>query len=276
MISHRRHHFLRARLLVAAGIAGILISAATVAAQQQPTLRKIEVIGLQRLNSDQVIAASGLKIGDVIDAPAVDAAADKLMRTGWFQSVDYRVRTADSDTTVIFQVAEKAVAISVGAVETIGRVTWAGNTVFSNAELAAAFGLRDGDPAPQPKLDEGFDRVRKLYSRRGYINAQIDVTRTLEARRTNYQLTIREGQQFRMGVLTLIGLNAIDTRSLRGRWTLASGSVFDDSYLEQFRTTVLRAFIANRAQRTRVRSKFEVNTKPDAQTQTIDVIITFK
>lgn len=266
----------RLLFLMGAGIAMLLASAA-ISAQERTTLRKIEIHGLQRRSPDQVIATSGLKVGDLIDASMVDAAATRLMRSGWFKSVDYRVRTADSDTTVVFEVMEKAAAPNVAAVETFGHVEWRGNAALTSEELSIAFGLRAGDLAPQAKIDEGLDRVRSAYARRGYINAQvIDVSRNPEDRRTNYQFTIREGRQYRMGVLTVTGLNGEEARSLRGKWTLAAGAVFDDSYLEQFRTTVLRSFVASRAQRTGIRSKFEVNTTPDSQKQTVDVIITFK
>ena len=266
----------RLLFLVAAGFA-MLLSSAAISAQERTTLRKVEILGLQRRSPDQVIATSGLKVGEPIDASMIDAAADKLMRSGWFQSVDYRVRTADSDTTVIFEVVEKVAAINVAAAETFGQVVWNGNAALSSQELSTAFGMRAGDLAPQAKIDQGLDRVRKTYASRGYINAQVtDVTRTLDARRTNYQFTIREGPQYRMGVLTVTGLNGVETRSLRGKWTLAAGATFDDSYLEQFRTTVLRQFVASRAQRNGIRSKFEVNTTPDSQKHTVDVIITFK
>jgi outer membrane protein assembly factor BamA len=267
----------RSRLfLLAAGVAMLIASGAT-SAQERTTLRKVEINGLQRRSPDQVIATSGLRVGDLIDASMIEAAAARLMRSGWFQSVDYRVRTADSDATIIFEVMEKVSAITVAAAETLGQVAWSGNAALSSEELSTAFGLRAGDLAPQAKVDQGLDRIRKAYSSRGYINAQItDVTRTLDARRTNYQFTIREGPQYRMGVLTLTGLNDLDTRSLRGKWTLAAGTVFDDSYLEQFRTTVLRQFVASRTQRTGIRSKFEFNTTPDPQKHTVDVIITFK
>lgn len=266
----------RLLVLVAAGIAMLLASAA-ISAQERTTLRKVEIHGLQRRSPDQVIATSGLKVGDLIDASMIDAAAARLMRSGWFQSVDYRVRTADSDTTVVFEVMEKVAAISVAAAETFGRAVWTGNAALPSEELSTAFGLRAGDLAPQAKIDEGLGRVRSAYARLGYINAQvIDVTRNLEGRRTSYQFTIREGQQYRMGVLTVTGLNGVETRSLRGKWTLAAGAVFDDSYLEQFRTTVLRPFVASRTQRTGIRSKFEAISNPDSQKQTADVIITFK
>lgn len=266
----------RLLVLVAAGITMLLASAA-ISAQERTTLRKVEIHGLQRRSPDQVIAMTGLKVGDLIDASMLDAAADKLMRTGWFQSVNYRVRTADSESIVIFEVMEKVAAISVAAAETLGQVVWSGNAALSSEDLSAAFGLRAGDLAPQAKIDEGLGRIRKAYASRGYINAQVtDVTRRPDASRTNYQFTIREGQQYRMGVLTVTGLNGVETRSLRGKWTLAAGAVFDDSYLEQFRTTVLRQFVASRTQRTGIRSKFEAISNPDSQKLTVDVIITFK
>ena len=262
--------------LVAAGIAMLLASAA-INAQERTTLRKVEIHGLQQRSPDQVIATSGLKVGDLIDASMIDAAAAKLMRSGWFQSVDYRVRTADGDTTVVFEVMEKVAAISVGAAETLGRVVWIGNAALTSEDLSVALGLRIGGPSSQTKIDEGLGRVRSAYARRGYINAQVtDVTRTLDAHRANYQFTIREGQQYRMGFLSIIGLSPAETGQLKSRWTLANGAVFDDSYLDRFRTTVLHPFVVVRTQRTGIRSRFEISTKPDSQKQTVDVIITFK
>jgi outer membrane protein insertion porin family len=262
--------------LLAAAIAMLLASAA-VSAQERTTLRKVEILGLQRRPADEVIATSGLNVGDPINASMIDAAADKLMRSGWFQSVDYRVRNADGDTTVIFQVVEKVGAINVAAGETLGQVAWSGNTTLSSEELSTVFGLRAGDLVPQTKIDEGLGRIRKAYARRGYINAQITyVTRNLDVRRRNYQFTIREGQQYRMGLLSITGLAPAETRQLTNKWTLAPNTIFDDSYLDQFRTAVLRPFVASRAQRTGIRSRFEINTKPDTQKQTVDVIISFK
>ena len=273
---HRSIRNRRSRLFLLAGVV-MLCAAAGINAQEGTTLRKVEIVGLQQRSAEQVIAASGLKVGEKINASMMDAAADRLMRSGWFQTVNYRVRNADGDTTVVFEVMEKVAAINVASAETFGQALWNGNAALSSEQLSTAFGLRTGDPAPQAKIDQGLDRVRKAYASRGYINAQVtDVTRTLDVRRTNYQFTIREGQQYRMGVLSVAGLNAVDTRSLRAKWTLAAGAVFDDSYLEQFRTTVLRQFVASRAQRTGIRSKFEVNTSPDSQKQTVDVIIAFK
>ena len=255
----------------------MLLACEAISAQERTTLRKVEILGLQRRPADEVLATSGLKVGDLIDPSMIDAAAARLMRSGWFQSVDYRVRNADGDSTVVFEVVEKVAAINPTAGEPLGQVAWSGNTALTSEELSTAFGLRVGDLVSQTKIDEGLGRVRSAYARRGYINAQItDVTRNVEGRRTNYQFIIREGQQYRMGLLSITGLAPADTRELTNKWTLARNAIFDDSYLDQFRTAVLRPFVASRTQRTGIRSRFEANTKPDIQKQTVDVIITFK
>ncbi|MFY9618617.1 MAG: POTRA domain-containing protein [Pyrinomonadaceae bacterium] len=109
------------RFLVAAGIA-MLFASAAISAQERTTLRKVEILGLQRRSPDQVIATTGLKVGDLIEASMIEAAADKLMRSGWFQTVNYRVRNADGGSTVVFEVMEKVAAVNVAAAETLGRV----------------------------------------------------------------------------------------------------------------------------------------------------------
>ncbi|HEX5704094.1 MAG TPA: POTRA domain-containing protein [Pyrinomonadaceae bacterium] len=273
---HRSIRHRQSRLFLLAGVA-LLCASAAVSAQEGTTLRKIEIVGLQQRSLEQVIATSGLKVGEKINASMMDAAADRLMRSGWFQTVNYRVRNADGDTTVVFEVMEKVAAINVASAETLGRVVWIGNAALTSEDLSVALGLRIGGPSSQTKIDEGLGRVRRAYARRGYINAQVtDVTRTVDARRANYQFTIREGEQYRMGFLSITGLGPAETGQLKSRWTLANGAVFDDSYSDRFRTTVLHPFVVVRTQRTGIRSRFEISTKPDSQKQTVDVIITFK
>ena len=246
-------------------------------AQEKTTLRRVEVVGLQRLSSGEVIGRTGLRVGNPVDARMIDDAAARLMNSGWFKSVNYRVQTADSDTTVIFEVAEKtATATAPTATDVLGEMTWSGNTALTNQELATAFALRTGDAATRIKVDQALEAVRKAYARYGYINATISESNTRDAGRLNYQFTVSEGRQYRMGVLTIAGLTPADVRNLKSKWTLAAGTIYDDSYSDQYRSTVIRPFVTSLAQRTGARSKFEISTKPDTQKQTVDVIITFR
>jgi outer membrane protein assembly factor BamA len=259
------------------GLVAFLCCASLSDAQAQNTLRKIEIIGLQRLSPDEVIQSTGLQLGQRIDPSMIDAAADKLMKSGLFRTVSYRVRNADNESTVIFEVSENPPrAPSAG--EILGLVKWYENRVLSSPELSAAFGLRTGDPADRSKIDKGLEAVRKAYASKGFIAAHISEFRTNDAvnRRTNYEFTVREGPQFRMGALTITGLGPADTQRLKTKWTLAPGAVFNDAYLDEYKQNTVRPFVAATIDRTGVRSKFDFETKPDARKQTVDVVINFK
>lgn len=266
------------RLLLLAGCFAALVAEAPAAlAQGKTTLRRVEIVGLQRLSSDQVIATTGLRVGDSIDPSALDAAADNLMRSGWFSKVNYRVQTIDSESTVVFEVAEKAAPLVSPVSDTLGTVTWNGNHVLTNQELMSAFALHAGETITQTKLEQALGSALKLYLRHGYIEAKVTQSSTRDAnRRTNYQFTVSEGQQYRMGLLTITGLTPADARNLEGKWTLATSDIFDGLYLEQYQTTVIRPFVTSLTQRNGTRTKYEIGTKPDTQKQTVDVTITFR
>jgi len=266
------------RLTIAAAFLSILAFGATARAQQPTTLRRIEVLGLQRTSADQVVQISGLQLGQSIDARRIDAATDKLMASGLFRRVSYRVRSEDYDLTLIFELEEKPTGAVVATGDLLGQVTWSGNRALSNQDLATAFALRTGDAASRDKIDQGIDAVRRAYAHRGYVNANLAETSSRDAatRRVNYQFAVNEGQQYRMGAFTVAGLTPADARQLKSKWALAADAVYDDGYLDQFRATVIRPFVATLSQRTGTRSKFEVSTKPDPQKQTVDVVITFR
>lgn len=274
---HNHRRAARRLLLVAGSVAAIAAAPPTALGQEKTTLRKVEVVGLQRISSDQAIATSGLRVGDLVDPSALDVAADKLMRSGWFTRVNYRVQTTESDSTVVFEVAEKAASTISSPSEILGTVSWNGNSALTNQELTRAFALRTGETVTQSKLDEALGSVLKVYLGNGYIEAKVTQSSTRDAsRRTNYQFTVHEGQQYRMGLLTIAGLTPTDARNLKGRWTLAAADIFDSSYLEQYQTTVIRPFVTSLTQRNGTRTKYEISTKPDTQKQTVDVTVTFR
>ena len=77
------------------------------ATQGQPgnlKLASIEIRGLQRLSREQVITASGLEIGQAVDIPALDAAAQRLMDSGLIKKLSYRLHPNGNQTTVTFQI----------------------------------------------------------------------------------------------------------------------------------------------------------------------------
>lgn len=107
-----RTAFRRAIVIAVASLCLFLFSVA-VSAQQNMKLDRIQIVGLKRLKTDQVIALSGLQAGQMVDNAALDAAAAKLLQSGLFRRLSYRVRGTGGAVTVTFDVEESAVSLPV-------------------------------------------------------------------------------------------------------------------------------------------------------------------
>lgn len=129
----------------------LLALASTCTAQQQMRLSKIEVVGLKRIPPDQVITASELKIGQTVNGSVLDAAATKLMQSGLFKKLTYRVRGAAGQATVVFEVEEANRSLPV----VFENFVW-----FTDDELEAA--IRADIPFFNGTAPEAGDTTQKI------------------------------------------------------------------------------------------------------------------
>ncbi len=83
-------------------------TAPVAAASAKWPIENINVEGLHHYTRDQVLAASGLKLGQLAGRPEFEAARDRLLATGVFETVGYKFTAASSvkGYTATFQVAE--------------------------------------------------------------------------------------------------------------------------------------------------------------------------
>src|SRR5215207_1327090 len=93
------------------GFIWILMSMTAASPLAQPPAGKfkvsrIEWVGLQRLKEEELVAASGLRVGESADVAALDAAAERLLASGLVTRVEYRLREAGGSAAVTFDVAE--------------------------------------------------------------------------------------------------------------------------------------------------------------------------
>ena len=74
---------------------------------QAMRLAGLEFAGLARVSKAQAVGASGLQVGQRVTAEELDAAAQRLLDSGLFTKLSYRLRTAGDQATVTFQVEER-------------------------------------------------------------------------------------------------------------------------------------------------------------------------
>jgi outer membrane protein insertion porin family len=76
------------------------------AAAKTSKIAAMDITGTRKFPADQIVTASGLKIGDVVTAEQIQAAADHLVALGVFSSVNYRFTPKGDAISLEFQVQE--------------------------------------------------------------------------------------------------------------------------------------------------------------------------
>jgi outer membrane protein insertion porin family len=152
------------------------------------------------------------------------------------------LRAAFSPPTVVPEAAPecKGVAVSLtvdeGSVYVWDKATWEGAEGLTAQELDLALGMRNREVANAVKIANGLTRVRRAYGRKGYLAARVRPQMEFDdaARSVAYRFQVTEGPQYRMGDLTITGLDEAATNNLRGRWRLLPKEVYDEGYVEEF------------------------------------------
>jgi len=157
---------------------------------------------------------------------------------------------------------------------------WDGSDKLTVEELATALGMNPGDLADGTKIDNGLKSVDKAYRRRGFLTATIQSSPEYDdaAAFVTYRFQINEGPRYFMGDLIISGLPPADVTELKSKWTLGNNAVFDESYIDQFRQGPLRDFVTAMRQKPRagMRPNVDIEQRPNAQKNTVDVVIAFK
>ena len=160
------------------------------------------------------------------------------------------------------------------------KAEWIGNQVLTPDDLTTALGMKAGELADGIKIDKGIKELRRAYGGRGYIAVRSKEASTFDdsTKQVSYRFEITEGPRYFMGALIVNGLPAEDAEGLKTKWTLGNNAVFNESYIDDFKHNALRDFIRSLTQKSggNLRPNVEIETKPDHQKQTVDVIITFK
>jgi outer membrane protein assembly factor BamA len=116
------------------------------------------------------------------------------------------------------------------------KAEWTGNQALAADDLNLTLGMKPGDIANGKKIDKGIINVNRSYGRKGYLDAEAKGEPIFDDARSRvtYNLTVKEGPQYKMGKLIVKGLSESERELLEQSWNLKNGSVFDTSYVDTF------------------------------------------
>ena len=175
---------------------------------------------------------------------------------------------------------ELTIPVEEGPIYLWEKTEWTGNETLSANDLDAALGMKKGDVANSVKIDKGILEVSRRYGHTGHLDVKVSAEPQLNdsTNRLSYRIVVKEGPQYKMGKLTIKGLEEEDANSLEQRWKLRNGEVFDTSYADRFfridaREQMEKIMAARQAQR---KGPPEIKFTPNQLNLNADVIIEFK
>ncbi len=147
---------------------------------------------------------------------------------------------------------------------------WSGNQVERSADLDALLGMKHGERANGKKLDAGLEAIQAAYGKKGYLEARLtpEVVYDEVGHKVEYQVPVTEGPQYRMGEFSISSVPA--AVSLKSKWRLKAGDVYDASYLMEFMKTQLSPALAVSGGRP---PKIQTSIQPDRTAHTVDILI---
>ena len=158
--------------------------AAALQAQDKVVLKDIKIAGNLRVEDDGIRLHLKSRAGEVFDPGVVEQDVKAIFRMGFFDDVQAEL---SPDGVLTYAVKERPY---------IREVKIQGASQVSKEKIESAFGVGARTILDRTKVADGVDKVRKLYSEQGYVNASVDFAVSVEAsNQAVVTLDINEGSR---------------------------------------------------------------------------------
>jgi outer membrane protein insertion porin family len=173
--------------------------------QEKVQLKEVRITGNLRVEDDGIRLHLRSRPGEMFDPAVVEQDVKAIFRMGFFDDVHAELSPGGVLTYVI---KEKPY---------IREVRIQGASQVGKDKIETALGIAARTILDRTKVAEGVDKVRKLYSEQGYVNAQIDHSVSVEAsNQAVVTLDIVEGNRLLIKRIIFEGNRTFSDSDLRG------------------------------------------------------------
>ncbi len=161
---------------------------------------------------------------------------DQLTIVNFLQNQGY----ADAKVKISIEESSKEgrIIISIdadrGELYHFGKITFNGNTIFSDEDVERQFITRPGDVYSPENLRLTAQNIRDLCGRKGYIEANVQYETKLVSDQPiyNVEFWIEEGDQYKIGLIHVLGNTNTKTHVILRESLLIPGETFDSAKLK--------------------------------------------
>lgn len=161
------------------------------------------------------------------------------------------------------------IPINEGSIYSWEKAEWSDNKVLDVATLDKELDMKSGELANGLKIDKGLAAIRKAYGRLGYLERRLTPQPEFDetSKRVILRISVKEGLQYKMGILNLKGFSEKEEKHLREKWKLAPGSPFNEEYFDDFVKHSVFAALGQKG------ARIGTELRPNKTTRSVDVNI---
>ncbi len=147
--------------------------------------------------------------------------------------VDVQILEAPTQGKIIIEITAEH-----GPIFHFGEVTFEGNTLFTDEEIEKRFLVHPEQHYSPENLRETAQAIKDLYGRKGYIEASVQYDTQLVENEPIYNVhfKIEEGEQYKIGMIRVIGNVQTQARVVLHESLLIPGETFDSAKLKATQT----------------------------------------
>lgn len=121
-----------------------------------------------------------------------------------------------------------------GPVYHFGKVTYEGNTLFTDQEITKKLLIHDGALYSPDQMRDTAQAIKDLYGQKGHIDTQVTFEAYLRDQSPIYDVhyQIEEGQEYKIGMIRIFGNKQTESHVILRESLLIPGEVFDSRKLK--------------------------------------------
>ncbi len=202
-------------------------AAVSAGAQDGPLLiQAVEITGVSGASRTYAMDVAGLRPGQPFDAAALDAAVDRLLRTGRFLSARWDRQDLETGVKVVLALRERTVVTA---------IRFTGASHFSETKLLGQVPQKVNQPVDWFAVRDGQEAVLALYRDAGYSDVKVSYSREEVERTGELVYTVDEGRRIRVREINFTGNTTFPGGELKRQietktawWPFRTGSLDAD------------------------------------------------
>jgi outer membrane protein insertion porin family len=242
--------------------------------KEKPTIGEIQLEGELRMAKSKVTQLLGLKKGDLYDPRKLKDGIDQVKaeyRRKGYSRAEVTSSTKDdpsANTTTLVLVVDPGPRMRVKDVLVEGNLAFSDRRIRKLLKTKTRRWWRPGIYDEQV-LEEDVERIRAFYRQHGYQDVTVDheVTTDPSGKWLYVHFTVTEGQQHRVGDVTLSGNALFSDAELKALLTLKPGAVYNADSLQ----TDLRTIKQHYGDRGYINAQVTPRTELDESTKRVAV-----